>query len=368
MDPWAGRAIGIAYLQAICYIIGSLSTNTMRIESFDYSLPKELIAQEPERERSSSRLLVFDRSDGSIRHGHFSDVTDYLKENDLLVLNDTRVFPARLTARKHTGGAVDILLTEQIDTRTWRCLANGVKRGSEGVELFFGDTKAQLRKGTPFWTLEFSDRSAVTNAIAEYGRMPLPNYIKRGNNGDSKEDYERYQTVYAHEEGSIAAPTAGLHFDASLLDRIIEAGVKIVRVTLHIGVGTFFLVKSENVEEHEMHREFYSLPAATTEAVSKTKEKGGRVVAVGTSAVRTLETGWSNDHSQGRSGYTSLYIYPGYRFRAVDALITNFHLPRSTPLLLVSAFAGKDAIETVYKEAIEQRYRFYSYGDAMLIS
>jgi S-adenosylmethionine:tRNA ribosyltransferase-isomerase len=340
----------------------------MRIESFDYSLPKELIAQEPKRERSSSRLLVFDRSDGSIRHGLFSDVIDYLKENDLLVLNDTRVFPARLSARKRTGGVLDILLTEQVDTKTWYCLASGAKRGSEDVEVFFGHTRALLQKGTLFWTLEFSDPSAATDVLTKYGRMPLPNYIKRGNNGDNKEDYERYQTVYADEEGSIAAPTAGLHFDAGLLDRIAKAGVNIVRVTLHIGIGTFFLVKSENVEEHEMHREFYSMAATTNEAVRKTKEKGGRVVAVGTSAVRTLETSWSKDHSQGQSGYTSLYIYPGYRFRVVDALITNFHLPRSTPLLLVSAFAGKDAIETVYREAIEQRYRFYSYGDAMLIS
>jgi S-adenosylmethionine:tRNA ribosyltransferase-isomerase len=341
----------------------------MRIEEFDYSLPKELIAQEPKKERASSRLLVLDRSGRSIRHSHFVDIEACLREKDLLVLNDTKVFPARIAARKGTGGTVDILLTEPVDERRWLCLVNGLKRSTDGTEVFVGDTVVRLKAGTSFWTAEFPEAVDVRRIMTEHGRMPLPNYIKRGKNGDdSRDDYERYQTVYAREEGSIAAPTAGLHFDEGLLGRIAAAGVGIARVTLHIGVGTFFLIKSEDVEGHVMHREFYTIPAACADAVRRTKEKGGRVIAVGTSAVRTLESAWSHRNGDELSGYTELYIYPGYRFNVVDALITNFHLPRSTPLMLVSAFAGTEAIGAAYREAIEQRYRFYSYGDAMFIS
>jgi S-adenosylmethionine:tRNA ribosyltransferase-isomerase len=340
----------------------------MRIEDFDYSLPKELIAQAPEGERPASRLLVLDRSDRSVRHRHFADIVECLREGDLVVLNDTKVIPARIPARKQTGGAVDILLTERIDGKKWRCLVKGVSRVNGETELTVGDTKVHVKAGTPFWTVEFPGAAEATQVMAEYGRMPLPNYIKRGRNGDNRDDCERYQTVYAREEGSIAAPTAGLHFDEALLDRITAAGVEIAKVTLHIGIGTFLLIKSERVEEHEMHREFYRMSLECAEAVRRVKKKGGRVVAVGTSAVRTLETVWSDGNGQGYSGHTGLYIYPGFTFKVVDALITNFHLPRSTPLMLVSAFAGKEAIETAYKQAIDQRYRFYSYGDAMFIS
>jgi S-adenosylmethionine:tRNA ribosyltransferase-isomerase len=339
-----------------------------RIQEFDYSLPKELIAQEPERERSSSRLLMLDRSGKSITHGRFVDIGECLREGDLLVLNDTKVLPARIAARKHTGGMVDILLTEPIDERRWFCLVRGVKKGADETEVFVSDTVVRLKSGTPSWTVEFPKTCDARKMMVEYGRMPLPNYIKRPRNGAGRDDYERYQTVYAREEGSIAAPTAGLHFDEGLLGRISAAGVEIARVTLHIGVGTFFLIKSEHMEEHEMHREFYTVSAACAEAVKRTKEKGGRVIAVGTSAVRTLETARPDGDGKGLSGYTELYIYPGYRFHVVDALITNFHLPRSTPLLLVAAFAGKEAIEAAYKEAMDRCYRFYSYGDAMFIS
>jgi S-adenosylmethionine:tRNA ribosyltransferase-isomerase len=343
----------------------------MRLEEFDYTLPKDLIAQEPKGRRSASRLLVLDRSYGSLRHGNFADIAGYLTERDLLVLNETKVIPARIQGRKETGGAVEILLTERIDDRNWFCLTKGIRRRSDVATVFVGDMPITLKPGTPYWHACFPEAGDVPRIMAAYGRMPLPHYIKRETDGNGHDDYTRYQTVYAREEGSIAAPTAGLHFDEELLGRISAAGVGIARLTLHIGVGTFLLIKSEHVEEHKMHREWYSVSAQCAEAVRKTKEKGGRVIAVGTSAVRTLETVWSldnGDNGNAHSGYTEIYIHPGFTFGVVDALITNFHLPRSTPLMLVSAFAGKEAIERAYKEAVERRYRFYSYGDAMFIS
>jgi S-adenosylmethionine:tRNA ribosyltransferase-isomerase len=341
----------------------------MQTIDFDYSLPKDLVAQAPEDERPRSRLLVLHRSNGSFHHRHFADIVEYLKEGDLLVLNDTKVIPARLIGYKRTGGAVDILLTEPVDGRRWFCLVKGVKQGVGSIEVSVGTARVLLSRGTPFWTIEFSGDGDAKEIMAEQGRMPLPNYIKRGPNGGRRDDdYRRYQTVYARVEGSIAAPTAGLHFDEDLLSRIRGTGVKIAGVTLHIGIGTFFLIKSENVEDHVMHREFCTLSSECAGMVSETKKSGGRVIAVGTSAVRTLESACSSGDSGAWSGYTGLYIYPGYRFRVVDGLVTNFHLPRSTPLMLVSAFAGKESIRGAYEEAIEQRYRFYSYGDAMFIS
>jgi S-adenosylmethionine:tRNA ribosyltransferase-isomerase len=342
----------------------------MRIEEFDYTLPKELIAQEPEGLRSASRLLMLNRTDGSLRHGHFGDIVDCLNNRDLIVLNETKVIPARIKGRKETGGAVEVLLTEKINEKSWFCLVRGVKKAlSKETVVHIGDIRAILIAGTPYWTIRFSQEEDVRRILAEHGRMPLPHYIKReGNGAADRDDYARYQTVYACEEGSIAAPTAGLHFDEVLLDRLADAGVRIARLTLHIGIGTFLLIKSEHVEEHKMHREWYRMSAECAAAVRKTKEMGGRVIAVGTSAVRTLETAWSYNNGSGHSGYTDIFIYPGFGFRVVDALITNFHLPRSTPLMLVSAFAGKEQIKKAYKEAIERRYRFYSYGDAMFIS
>ncbi len=342
---------------------------TMRTEEFDYSLPKDLIAQHPKEERPGSRLLVLGRSDGSISHRHFTDITEHLDEKDLLVLNDTKVIPARLIGYKGTGGALDILLTEPIDEKNWSCLVKGVRRGIDEVEVSIGAARVSLRRGNPFWTAAFSADGDPVRVMADHGRMPLPNYIKRGTNGGGvDDDFRRYQTVYARVDGSIAAPTAGLHFDEDLLARIRAAGVGVVSVTLHIGVGTFFLIKNETVEGHDMHREFYTVSAECARMVRETKERGGRVIAVGTSAVRTLESALLSPDSGANSGYTGLYIYPGYRFRVVDGLVTNFHLPRSTPLMLVSAFAGREAIRVAYKEAIERRYRFYSYGDAMFVS
>jgi len=340
----------------------------MRTEAFDYFLPKELIAQAPAGERSSSRLLVLDRSGKTIDHRLFREIDGLFHDNDLLVINDTKVIPARLRARKETGGALDILLVEEVDERRWSCLVSGLRKESAATGVYVGEHPVVLKAGSPFWTIELPAGVGAARLMADHGNMPLPPYIKRDKGQKSPEDYERYQTIYAQKEGSIAAPTAGLHFDEGLLGRIAAIGVKIVAVTLRIGIGTFFLVKSETVEGHEMHREYYSMPADTMAAVRKTKEQGGRVVAVGTSAVRTLETAFAGKNGDSLAGSTGLFIYPGYTFRAVDALITNFHLPRSTPLLLACAFAGKEAIDTAYQEAIERRYRFYSYGDAMFIS
>lgn len=340
----------------------------MRTEEFDYSLPAGLIAQHPLSARASSRLLVLHRPDGRVEHSHFKDITAYLRENDLIVVNDTKVIPARLAAVKETGGGVDILLTEKIDGRRWSCLATGLKKGTSEARVSVGGTHVVLRAAPPHWTVEFPEGTDAAAFMARSGKMPLPHYIKREKNGEGSDDVERYQTVYAREEGSIAAPTAGLHFDADLLRRIGDMGVGVVTITLNIGIGTFFLIKSAHVEGHEMHREYYSLTPEALDAVRKTKECGGRVIAVGTSTVRTLETVLARQNGTPLAGYTDLFIYPGYRFQAVDALITNFHLPRSTPLLLVCAFAGKERIETAYREAIGRGYRFYSYGDAMFIS
>jgi S-adenosylmethionine:tRNA ribosyltransferase-isomerase len=342
----------------------------MRTEEFDYSLPKDLIAQQPEKERPSSRLLVLSRSEGSIRHLRFRDITRYLRAGDLLVINDTRVIPARIPARKKTGGRVDILLAEEIDGKTWACLVTGLRKSAGPAGVVIGGSEVVLTPGDPYWTLETTEDVDVAQLMSEHGLMPLPPYIRREKDVRNLADYDRYQTVYAERAGSIAAPTAGLHFDKDLLGIIREMGVNVVSITLHIGIGTFFLLKSEHVEGHRMHKEQYSMSKAVVEAVRETKKNGGRVVAVGTSAVRTLESAFrGGPDSDGTSaGFTDLFIYPGYQYRVVDALVTNFHLPRSTPLLLVSAFAGKDLIESAYREAVEQRYRFYSYGDAMFIS
>jgi S-adenosylmethionine:tRNA ribosyltransferase-isomerase len=366
----------------------------MRTEDFDYELPKELIAQAPEKERSASRLLALRRHDGTIDHASFTDITRYLRKGDVLVLNDTKVLPARLKGKKPTGGLVDVLLVEKIDEHRWSCLVDGAKRAVDTFGVKVGDMQVRLERKEDFWQADFLDASA-DEVMARHGTMPLPHYIKRGENGMGALDAERYQTVYAERRGSIAAPTAGLHFTEELLDRISMMGVTIVKVTLHIGVGTFFLVKKEYVEEHRMHREYFSVQRHIFELIRDARTRGGRILGVGTSTVRTLETlgarnhngtgdssgngscdrdrsGLPNDYDRDNGpgtlqGYTDLFIRPGYRFTAVDGMITNFHLPRSTPLLLVCAFAGKKNIFEAYRQAMALSYRFYSYGDAMLI-
>jgi S-adenosylmethionine:tRNA ribosyltransferase-isomerase len=342
----------------------------MRIEEFDYLLPKEMIAQHPTEERTSSRLLVFDRGRDTVEHRHFKDITGYLREGDLLVLNDSKVFPARLIGKKSSGGAVDILLVEKTAPDRWLCLVKNTKKGTDKLDISMGDQRATLTREGPSWSIRFLYDGDSDDIIGQYGKMPLPPYIKRNNgngNGNGVVDFDRYQTVYAREKGSIAAPTAGFHFSEELINAIKKMGVQIVKITLHIGVGTFGLIKSPIVEEHSMHHEYYELDETIKKLIRQTKDEGRRIVACGTSVVRTLETIFSGNGGIPLRGNTGLFIYPGYQFKMVDALITNFHLPRSTPLLLAGAFAGRDALLKCYEEAKEKGYRFYSYGDSMLI-
>jgi S-adenosylmethionine:tRNA ribosyltransferase-isomerase len=337
----------------------------MDISEFEYSLPKELIAQHPLEEREASRLLVYNRGAGTTEHRRFHDITSYLKEGDLLVVNNSRVLPARLPGTKETGGKVDILLLEKTGPREWTCLVKGIKKGPKRTGVSVGSVRAEIRLEGGSWFIDF-DCEDADGIIGRHGQMPLPAYIKRTGALDGN-DFDRYQTVFARTLGSIAAPTAGFHFTERLLDRIKQMGVTVVTVTLHIGIGTFFLIKAQDVCQHSMHREAYSVAPDVWEEVSRAKGEGRRVIACGTSSVRTLESIARQNGSPRLEGNTELFIYPGYKFRVVDAMITNFHLPRSTPLLLVSALMGRDELLSCYREAIAGNYRFYSYGDAMLV-
>lgn len=338
----------------------------MNTKEFDYSLPKASIAQYPEKDREASRLLVLNRADGSIAHRSFRDITQYLKEGDVLVLNDSKVIPARVRAKKETGGGVDILLVEKIQDKRWFCLVNGVKGGAGAIKVAIGPTEATLSRGEEYWILDCDQSGDMFDIMSEYGKMPLPPYVKRKDN-DGAIDFDRYQTVYAEMPGSIAAPTAGFHFTEKLLSAIRQIGVHIVKITLHIGVGTFFLIKTQDVQGHRMHGEYYHITPEVKAFIRKAKGEGRRIIACGTSVVRTLESFYKGNGNAPLAGKTELFIYPGHDFKVIDALITNFHLPRSTPLLLVSAFAGSGEIMRCYTEAIERDYRFYSYGDAMFI-
>jgi len=339
----------------------------MRVEDFDYELPEELIAQTPIERRDASRLMVLRREDNSIEHRSFCDLPEFLHSGDVLVLNDTRVIPARLWGTRSTGGKVELLLLQEIEADVWECLARPGKRAHVGEKLSFG--KGRMI-GTVLDKTEYGGRvvsfeaiEGVDKVVDEIGEMPVPHYIKT----DLK-DAERYQTVYARERGSAAAPTAGLHFTPELLDEIASCGVVIVRVTLHVGLGTFRPVKTEVVEEHVMHSEHYHVSKEAADAINEARASGGRVVAVGTTSVRTLETVARPDGTIAPGeGWTSIFIYPGYTFRAVDAMVTNFHLPKSTLVMMVSAFADREFILSAYREAVAERYRFFSFGDAMLI-
>ncbi len=340
----------------------------MKTTDFDYHLPESSIAQTPAEPRDSSRLLVLNRATGELGHHIFREITDYLHAGDLLVLNQTRVIPARIFARKETGGKVELLLLRRRDTLTWEALVGGkglsvgkkveVENGpqAEIVELLNGSERL----------IRFSE--PIEPHFPSVGNVPLPPYIH-----EKLSDPERYQTVYAREPGSAAAPTAGLHFTPCLLDEVQAKGVKIAYVTLHVGLDTFAPVTEENPEEHKIHTEWCELPQATADAINAARAAGGRVVAVGTTSVRTLETvGQQMVHDSSSTvqpflGPTSIYILPGYQFRVVDAMITNFHLPKSTLIMLVSAFAGRERILSAYETAIRMGYRFYSFGDAMLI-
>lgn len=342
----------------------------MNIEDFDYHLPEELIAQTPLKDRTSSRLLVLDRQTKNVKHEHFSDIKKYLKPGDCLVLNNTKVLPARLYGiKENTGAKIEVLLLHQKEEDTWEVLTKPAKKVKKGTVLVFGDGLLQATcvgfKEHGGRILEFSYDGIFYEVLDQLGEMPLPPYIKEQL---PEEDKDRYQTVYAKEEGSAAAPTAGLHFTSELLDEIKEMGVTIAFITLHVGLGTFRPVSVDKIEEHEMHSEFYQMTKETADTLNKVKENGGRIISVGTTSTRTLET-IRRDHDKfvETSGWTDIFIYPPYEFKAIDGLITNFHLPKSTLIMLVSALVDKDTILRAYNEAVEERYRFFSFGDAMLI-
>mgnify|MGYP001310902528 CR=1 FL=1 len=341
----------------------------MNVEDFNYHLPEELIAQTPLENRAESRLMVLDKHTGSIEHRKFKDIKEYLKPGDCLVLNDTKVLPARLFGtKKDTGAHVEILLLKNEEGDVWETLVKPAKRVKEGTVIDIGDGKLKaICRGTLDYggrIMEFQYEGIFYEILEQLGEMPLPPYIK-----ERLDDADRYQTVYAKERGSAAAPTAGLHFTEELLQEIKEMGVHLAFITLHVGLGTFRPVSVENLEEHEMHSEFYQMTEGTAQLLNKVKESGGRIIAVGTTSTRTLET-IAKKHGGtfvAESGWTNIFIYPGYRFAAIDGLITNFHLPKSTLIMLVSAFAGRENILQAYRTAVDMRYRFFSFGDAMFI-
>ena len=340
----------------------------MKTSDFYYDLPQELIAQDPLEDRSSSRLLHLSMKDGSVEHRHFTDILDYLKEGDCLVVNDTRVIPARLYGHKEeTGALIEILLLKRKENDIWECLVKPGKKARPGAKLVFGDgiLKGEIidvvEEGNRL--IQFQYEGIFEEILDQLGEMPLPPYITH-----KLEDKNRYQTVYAKNDGSAAAPTAGLHFTQELLQKVQEKGVKIAHVTLHVGLGTFRPVKVENVLDHHMHSEFYVVEESEAKKVNDTKAAGGRVICVGTTSCRTVESASTEDGIlQAKTGWTDIFIYPGYRFKILDALITNFHLPESTLVMLVSALAGREHILNAYEEAIRERYRFFSFGDAMFI-
>lgn len=335
----------------------------VKIEDFDYEIPPHLIAQHPLEPRDASRLMVISRAEGKIEDRRFRDIADYLRSGDLIVANDSRVIPARLLGHKvPTGGKVELLLTARRGDRLWEGLVRG-RKVRVGSEVEFGVPPSSVRAKV----LEVTERGRLFEFdspvdLCQLGEIPLPPYIH-----EPLKDGERYQTVYARQEGSVAAPTAGLHFTPQLMEKIRAKGVQFLFVTLHIGPGTFRPVRSEEVEEHALEAEYGELSSSVAEALNRAREEKRRVIAVGTTAVRVLETAYREGQITPYKGWTDLYIYPGYRFQVVEALITNFHLPRSTLLLLVAAFAGKRLIDEAYQEAIKRGYRFYSFGDAMFI-
>ena len=340
----------------------------MKTSDFYYYLPEELIAQTPVEPRDSSRLLVMDRKSGALEHKHFYDILDYLKKGDCLILNDSRVLPARIYGVKEgTGANVEFLLLKHIESKRWEALAKPGKKAKQGTKFVFGDgimscTVADVTEdGNRI--IDFECEGNFYEALDKLGQMPLPPYIH-----EKLKDRERYQTVYSRELGSAAAPTAGLHFTKELLKKAEEKGVRIGFVTLHVGLGTFRPVKVDDVTAHKMHSEHYELPEETARLINETKKNGGRVISVGTTSCRTLETVAKKEGCiKASEGWTDIFIYPGFKFEVLDGLITNFHLPESTLIMLVSAFAGFDNVMNAYKIAVEERYRFFSFGDAMLI-
>ncbi|MDY3251084.1 MAG: tRNA preQ1(34) S-adenosylmethionine ribosyltransferase-isomerase QueA [Candidatus Choladocola sp.] len=340
----------------------------MKTSDFYFDLPQELIAQDPLENRSSSRLLVLDRNTGSMEHRHFYDILEYLNPEDCLVINNTKVIPARLYGvRENTGAAIEILLLKRKENNVWETLVKPGKKAKVGTKIVFGDGMLTgevidiVEEGNRL--IQFTYEGIFEEILDQLGQMPLPPYITH-----ELKDKNRYQTVYAKYDGSAAAPTAGLHFTPELLSQVREKGIRIAEVTLHVGLGTFRPVKVENVTEHHMHSEFYQVNEEAARIINETKERGGRVICVGTTSCRTIESAVrENGRLEPCSGWTEIFIYPGYQFRLLDGLITNFHLPESTLLMLVSALAGKEHVLDAYREAVAQKYRFFSFGDAMLI-
>ena len=339
----------------------------MKKSDFFYELPEELIAQTPLERRDGSRLMRLDKESGAIEHRHFYELTEFLRKGDCLVLNNSRVLPARLIGCRKTGGAVEIVLLRDLGEGLWECLSRPGRKTKPGTELVFGDgeltatVEAVAEGGNRLVRFHYS--GIFLECLERLGKMPLPPYIKA-----ELQDSERYQTVYSKELGSAAAPTAGLHFTLELLEKIKAMGVNVCYVTLHVGLGTFRPVKEEEIEDHDMHSEFCMVPPETAEIITRTKKQGGRVIAVGTTSCRTLESFAKDDGTiEESSGWTDIFIFPGYKFKCVDALITNFHLPESTLIMLVSALAGRENVLHAYKTAVDERYRFFSFGDAMFI-
>ena len=353
----------------VCYMDNRMSLPGMRVEDFDYTLPPSLIAQYPSSQRGETRLMVLHRSQGTIEHQPFSNIISYLHPGDLLVLNNSRVLPARLIGKKETGGRCELLLLPSWNGRQgeWKVLVKGSGKIKKRTRIQFNNgIEGELEVGKDGkGEIAFSSQAEILDVLQKIGHIPLPPYIKRE---DEPLDRDRYQTIFAERDGSIAAPTAGLHFSPPLFQSLRDQGVKIAMITLHIGIGTFAPVKVKQVEDHTMEAEWIEIPEETAREIGEAKERGGRVIAVGTTTTRALE---SFSDGQGKvnsgKGMTSLFIHPPYRFGLVDGLVTNFHLPKSTLIMLVSAFAGTDFIRKAYGEAIKRRYRFYSYGDAMLI-
>ena len=339
----------------------------MKTSDFDFQLPEELIAQTPLERRDSSRLLTLDKNTGAVGHQHFYDLPRFLRPGDCLVLNDSRVLPARLIGHRPTGGACEVLLLADRGGDLWECLVRPGRKLKPGAQVLFGDgqltatVEAELNDGKR--AVRFHYQGIFLEILERLGRMPLPPYIKA-----ELQDQERYQTVYSKVVGSAAAPTAGLHFTPELLEQVREMGVKVCYVTLHVGLGTFRPVKAEEITDHEMHSEFCMISRETAGVINETKKNGGRIICVGTTSCRTVESFAAEDGTMSeRSGWTNIFIYPGYKFKVLDALITNFHLPQSTLIMLVSALAGRESILAAYETAVRERYRFFSFGDAMFI-
>lgn len=339
----------------------------MKKSDFYFNLPEELIAQTPLQQRDSSRLLHLNKETGEISHKHFFELPEFLKEGDCLVLNNSRVLPARLLGSRSSGGSVELVLLQDMGNDRWKCLVRPGRKMKPGTKLSFGngeltaEVEANADGGTRI--IKFFYSGIFLEVLESLGKMPLPPYIK-----EELHDSERYQTVYSKEPGSAAAPTAGLHFTPELIEKIKGMGVKVCYVTLHVGLGTFRPVKEDEIENHEMHSEFCIIPEETAQTINETKRSGGRVIAVGTTSCRTLESFAKDDGSfEACSGWTDIFIYPGYSFKCIDALVTNFHLPESTLIMLVSALAGREHVLRAYDTAVEERYRFFSFGDAMII-